>query len=117
MATTQPTFMQPPPTNIYQQQSVSQGHPPSGSVGMVIVVLAVITILGVVAGVVGRLCAGRRSSGGSEYDFEGWVEKKCSTCIDGNLDGGGGHVRIPIARASENGEVKPPDGEGGGGAS
>lgn len=100
----QPTFMQPPPTNIYQQQSVSHGHPPSGSVGMVVVVLAVITILGVMAGLVGRLCAGRRSSGSNEYDFEGWVEKKCSTCIDGNLGGGGGHAPIPVANPAENGQ-------------
>ncbi|GLJ14694.1 hypothetical protein SUGI_0238130 [Cryptomeria japonica] len=108
MATVQPYFQQPPPTNIYQQQAVSHGSHPSGSVGMVIVVLAVITILGVLAGMVGRLCAGRRI-GDSEYDFEGWVEKKCSTCIDGHIDGsgGGGHVHVPIAMPAENGEPKP----------
>eukprot|EP01018_Ginkgo_biloba_P015101 Gb_29050 [translate_table: standard] len=97
------------PTNpIFQQQSPnpsgSSSHS-SGSVGPVIVVLAVITILGVVAGMIGRFCAGRRFSGDSEHDFEGWVERKCSTCIDGRID-------IPApSMPAENGEPKPPETE------
>jgi len=107
-----PAVPQPPPAGIYTQQAASHSSPPSGSIGMVIVVLAVITILGVVAGVVGRLCAGRRFSGDSEYDFEGWVERKCSTCIDGHLDGPGRggvqHIHMQ-GRPAENGENKPPE--------
>jgi len=108
-----PVVQQPPPAGMYAQQAATHSSPPSGSIGMVIVVLAVITILGVVAGVVGRLCAGRKFSGDSEYDFEGWVERKCSTCIDGHLDGPGGRERplIPLARATESGENKPPEGD------
>lgn len=106
-------LVQQPPAGIYSQQAATHSSEPSGSIGMVIVVLAVITILGVVAGVVGRLCAGRRFSGDSEYDFEGWVERKCSTCIDGQPDGpgGGGHIHIPMGRPVENGENKPPEGD------
>lgn len=95
--------VQQPPAGYYTEQAATHSSPPSGSIGMVIVVLAVITILGVVAGVVGRLCAGRRFSGDSEYDFEGWVERKCSTCIDGHL----GTVAKPV----ENGENKPAEGD------
>eukprot|EP00252_Welwitschia_mirabilis_P004721 TRINITY_DN15014_c0_g1_i1.p1 TRINITY_DN15014_c0_g1~~TRINITY_DN15014_c0_g1_i1.p1 ORF type:complete len:111 (+),score=0.12 TRINITY_DN15014_c0_g1_i1:525-857(+) len=94
---------QPPPIGIYQQAASAHGSgPPNGSIGMVVVVLAVITILGVVAGVIGRLCAGRRFSGDSEYDFEGWVERKCSTCIDGHTDSSASlpnNVHVPIAEA------------------
>ncbi|KAI3895812.1 hypothetical protein MKW98_025603 [Papaver atlanticum] len=52
----------------------------------VIVVLVFITILGVVSVIVGRLCSGKRVIGIGEYDFESWVERKCSTCIDGRID-------------------------------
>ena len=90
--------VQQPPAGYYTEQAATHSSPPSGSIVMVIVVLAVITILGAAAGVVGRLCAGRRFSGDSEYDFEGWVERKCSTCIDGHLDGpdGGDYPLVPL---------------------
>ncbi|KAI5577121.1 hypothetical protein BDE02_09G093400 [Populus trichocarpa] len=58
------------------------GH---GSVGPVIAVLAVITILGVIAGMIGRFCSGRRVLGHGQYDLEGWVERKCSSCLDGHV--------------------------------
>ncbi|XP_024028941.1 double-strand-break repair protein rad21 homolog [Morus notabilis] len=62
-------------------------HSGQGSVGPVIGVLAVITVLGVIAGMIGRLCSGRRIMGHAQYyDFEGWVERKCSTCLDGTID-------------------------------
>ncbi|PON49182.1 hypothetical protein PanWU01x14_231710 [Parasponia andersonii] len=76
---------QPPPMAVVQQAyTAHSGH---GSVGPVIAVLAVITVLGVIAGMIGRLCSGRRVMGhGQYYDFEGWVERKCSSCLDGTLD-------------------------------
>lgn len=103
--------VQQPPAGVYTEQAATHSSPPSGSIGMLIVVLAVITILGVVAGVVGRLCAGRRFSGDSEYDFEGWVERKCSTCIDGHIDGGHSIPLVPLGIPVENGENKPPEGD------
>ncbi|KAH9301989.1 hypothetical protein KI387_013572, partial [Taxus chinensis] len=66
------------------------GHS-GGSIGTLVVVLAAITILGVLAGVVARICGGRHLTGDGDYDFEGWVENKCSTCIDGTLSGGAAH--------------------------
>ncbi|XVE49153.1 hypothetical protein DITRI_Ditri01bG0059400 [Diplodiscus trichospermus] len=75
---------QSPPEGVSQQvYTVHTGH---GSVGPVIAVLAVITILGVIAGLIGRLCSGRPIMGHGQYDFEGWVERKCSSCLDGRVD-------------------------------
>ncbi|CAL0313533.1 unnamed protein product [Lupinus luteus] len=56
------------------------GH---GSVGPVIGVLVVITVLGIIAGFIGRLCSGQRLMGHGGYDIERWVETKCSSCVDG----------------------------------
>ncbi|KAK4773046.1 hypothetical protein SAY87_028065 [Trapa incisa] len=55
------------------------------SIETLAVVLAVITILGVMAGIVARLCGGRHFEGGGDRDIEGWVESKCRSCIDGGL--------------------------------
>ncbi|KAA8545905.1 hypothetical protein F0562_020644 [Nyssa sinensis] len=73
----EPQQQQPPPMAVTQQAyTTHSGH---GSIGPVIAVLAVITFLGVIAGMIGRLCSGRRIMGhGQYYDFEGWVERKCS---------------------------------------
>ncbi|KAK8628712.1 hypothetical protein V6N13_009295 [Hibiscus sabdariffa] len=55
------------------------------SIEMLIVVLAVITILGVIAGIIARLCGGRHFGGNGENDIEGWIESKCRSCIDGGV--------------------------------
>ncbi|KAJ8506756.1 hypothetical protein OPV22_007642 [Ensete ventricosum] len=70
----------PPPPPVYAYRS----H--GGSVGPVIAVLAVIAVLGVIAGILGRLCSGRTIMGYGHYDLEGWVERKCASCIDGRLE-------------------------------
>ncbi|KAL6546080.1 hypothetical protein OROGR_009954 [Orobanche gracilis] len=75
---------QPPPVEMAQQ--AYRAHSGHGSVGPVIGVLAMITILGVVAVMIGRLCSGRGIRGHGKYDFEGWVETKCASCIDGRVD-------------------------------
>lgn len=75
---------QPPPVGVSQQDYTA--HTGHGSVGPVIAVLAVITILGVIAGMIGRLCSGRPIMGHGQYDFEGWVERKCASCLDGRVD-------------------------------
>jgi len=86
--------MPPPPPQTIMNPSAGlgerQGHSGGGSVGTLVVVLAVITILGVLAGVIARICGGRHLAGHGDYDFEGWVENKCSSCIDGSLGGGPG---------------------------
>ncbi|KAK2417015.1 fission regulator protein [Trifolium repens] len=55
------------------------------SIETLIVVIAVITIVGVIAGMIARLCGGRHFGGNGENDIEGWVEKKCRSCIDAGL--------------------------------
>lgn len=68
------------------------------SIETLVVVLAVITIVGVIAGIVARLCGGRHFGGNGEHDIEGWVERKCRSCIDGG---------IPAAAAAAAEESKP----------
>ncbi|GKV32588.1 hypothetical protein SLEP1_g41182 [Rubroshorea leprosula] len=72
--------VQPPP---------AVAEPPSRythrSIETLVVVLAVITIIGVIAGIIARLCGGRHFGGSGEHDIEGWVEKKCRSCIDGGI--------------------------------
>ncbi|WRX25644.1 hypothetical protein QQP08_018131 [Theobroma cacao] len=55
------------------------------SIETLIVVLAVITIIGVIAGIIARLCGGRHFGGNGENDIEGWIERKCRSCIDGGV--------------------------------
>ncbi|CAN4112256.1 unnamed protein product [Withania somnifera] len=74
----------PPP--MFMGQQAYSDRPGHGSVGPVIVVLAVIAVLGAIAVMIGRLCSGRRIMGRVQYDFEGWVETKCASCIDGRVD-------------------------------
>eukprot|EP00250_Pteridium_aquilinum_P034001 c6833_g1_i1 orf=2-583(-) len=61
------------------------GHYSNGSMGTLFVVLVVIVVLGLLAGLLARLCNGRHRAGNLDYDFEGWVEKKCASCIDGSI--------------------------------
>lgn len=91
----------PPPPGVLTQQAYT-AHSGHGSVGPVIAVLAVITILGVIAGMIGRLCSGRSIMGHGQYDVEGWVERKCSSCIDGRVD------PRPASASDSPGEPLPP---------
>ncbi|XP_068641990.1 uncharacterized protein [Aristolochia californica] len=75
----EPTITEPPPV------VPTVTHPTHRSIGTLLVVLAVITIVGVVAGVFARVCGGRHVAGSGEHDIEGWVERKCRSCIDGGL--------------------------------
>lgn len=55
------------------------------SIEKLVVVLAVIVIVGVIAGVFARVCGGRRLAGTGDHDIEGWVERKCASCIDSGI--------------------------------
>lgn len=79
-----PLEQQQPPL-VGTTQEAYTAHTGHGSVGPVIAVVAVITILGIIAGMIGRLCSGRPIMGHGHYDFEGWVERKCSSCLDGTV--------------------------------
>lgn len=72
----------PPPLSIPQQ---SYNHSSHTSVGPFIGVLVVVILLGILAGMIGRLCSGKTIMGHGQYDIESWAESKCSTCIDGRI--------------------------------
>lgn len=80
---TMPLTQQPPTATTTQQYY--NAYPSRGSVGPVIAVLVVIIILGVLAGMIGRLCSGKRIMGYGQFDMESWAERKFSSCIDGRL--------------------------------
>ncbi|KAH6559463.1 hypothetical protein KP509_1Z007500 [Ceratopteris richardii] len=74
-------------TILLHMRQLSDGDSHSGStVGTLFIVLAIIMILGIIAGFIGRICAGRHWGGDTQYDFEGWVEKRCASCIDGDIE-------------------------------
>lgn len=82
-----------PKIRLNDQLSPLVGAPPTvvqkpdahRSIETLVVVLAVITIVGVIAGIIARLCGGRHLGGSGEHDIEGWVESKCRSCIDGGI--------------------------------
>ncbi|XVF63982.1 hypothetical protein PTKIN_Ptkin09bG0130400 [Pterospermum kingtungense] len=80
-----PLVQQPPPVTATQQQQPYNSSTGHASIGPVIAVLSVIIILGIVAGMIGRLCTGRKMMGYGQYDIESWIETKCSSCIDGRI--------------------------------
>ncbi|KVI01983.1 uncharacterized protein LOC112500523 [Cynara cardunculus var. scolymus] len=80
-----PTQQQQPPLLPVTERQDFTSHSHHGSVGPAIGALAVIMVLAAIAVVIGRLCSGRKIMGHRQYDFEGWVETKCSSCIDGKL--------------------------------
>lgn len=76
-----PPLVEPPPPVVV----VDTGRYNHRSIETLVVVLAVITIVAVIAGVIARLCGGRHLGGSGEHDIEGWVERNCRSCIDGGL--------------------------------
>ncbi|KAK4799367.1 hypothetical protein SAY86_024732 [Trapa natans] len=97
----------PTTTEVTQQDyTAHSGH---GSVGPVIAVLAVITILGVIAGMIGRLCSGKTIMGRGQYDFEGWMERKFSSCIDGHVGAPPRRPPPPSPPPPQPPQQQPPD--------
>ncbi|VVB08456.1 unnamed protein product [Arabis nemorensis] len=72
-----PLYGQPPPP-----QHTASGH---STIGPFIAVLIVITVLCVLASVIGRLCSGKTIMGYGDYDMERWAESRCGSCIDGHI--------------------------------
>jgi hypothetical protein len=73
-------------TIVQSSQSPASGtHSTRRSVETLVVILAVITIMVVVAGICARVCGGRHLAGGSDHDIEGWIERNCRSCLDGGV--------------------------------
>ncbi|KAG2687087.1 hypothetical protein I3760_09G036500 [Carya illinoinensis] len=77
------------------------------SIETLVVVLAVITIVGVIAGIIARLCGGRHFGGNGENDIEGWVERRCRSCIDGGVPAAAPPAEEPKPAAAPPKEPKP----------
>lgn len=90
--------------NNYYPPSSSSSNNTHRSIETLLVVLAVITILGVIASIIARLCGGRHLSGNGEDDIEGWVERKCRSCIDGGIPNNTSQQQQPLPSTQE--EVK-----------
>lgn len=105
----EPQVIEPPPSLTYSTSHSSFGH-----AGPLIAVLAIITILGLLAGVLGRLCTGRSVMGYRHYDWESWFERKFASCIDGRIspppppspppDVGGAGGSVPVEMPVETAE-------------
>ncbi|KAF9592734.1 hypothetical protein IFM89_017304 [Coptis chinensis] len=74
-----PPLVEAPP------MAMSSSHSTDRSIETLVVVLAVITLVAVVAGIIARICGGRHFGGSGEHDIEGWVERKCRSCIDAGV--------------------------------
>lgn len=76
---------QPPPLILTPPAVGEPSHSTHRSIETLVVVLAGITIVAVIAGIIARMCGGRHFGGNGENDVEGWVERKCRSCIDGGI--------------------------------
>ncbi|XP_059428805.1 uncharacterized protein LOC132162570 [Corylus avellana] len=76
------------------------------SIETLVVVLAVITIVGVIAGIIARLCGGRHFGNNGENDIEGWVERRCRSCIDGGVPPAAVEPKPPAAAPPAAEEAK-----------
>ncbi|CAO2822213.1 unnamed protein product [Amaranthus hypochondriacus] len=76
-----PIMVGPPPPPVV----VNTERYNTRSIETLVVVLAVITIVAVIAGIIARVCGGRHLGGSGEHDIEGWVERNCRSCLDSGL--------------------------------
>ncbi|KAL8239484.1 hypothetical protein R6Q59_016051 [Mikania micrantha] len=93
---------QPPPLLPATERQDYTYHHHHRSVGPAIGVLAVIMVLGAIAVMIGRLCSGRKIMNHRQYDFDGWVETKCSSCVDGRLSHPPEAVTTTVESAGES---------------
>lgn len=70
-----PPLVGPPPAAVAE----GPGHSTHRSIETLVVVLAVITLIGVIAGIIARLCGGRGNG-------DGCVESRCRSCIEAGVD-------------------------------
>ncbi|CAO2831725.1 unnamed protein product [Amaranthus hypochondriacus] len=91
-----PPLVGPPPPRV----EVDPERYNHRSIETLVVVLAVITIVAVIAGIIARLCGGRHLGGNGDHDIEGWVERNCRSCLDSGLPPPPPPPPPPVAAAS-----------------
>jgi hypothetical protein len=71
----------------YAQRAPQQGAAATArSVQTLVVIVAAIVLAAVLAGVLARVCGGRYVvPSGDDRDVEGWVERRCRSCLDSGL--------------------------------
>jgi hypothetical protein len=55
-----------------------------------VVIIAAIVLAAALAGVLARACGGRHVAPSADQDVEGWVERRCRSCLDSGLPPPGG---------------------------
>ncbi|XP_043692760.1 uncharacterized protein LOC122643174 [Telopea speciosissima] len=94
----QPPLREAPPVAVVMESST---HSTQRSIETLIVVLAVITIAGVIAGIFARVCGGRQFRGSGEDDMEGCVERRCKSCIDGGVPPPPENIKAPATEEAK----------------
>ena len=67
------------------------------SIETLVMIVSAIVLAAVLAGVLARACGGRHVVPSGDRDVEGWVERRCRTCLDSGL---------PTPGASKTSEAK-----------
>ncbi|KAK1412916.1 hypothetical protein QVD17_34520 [Tagetes erecta] len=92
--------MEPPPATMGPSHSTR-------SIETLVVVLAVITIVVVIAGFIARLCGGRHYGGNGE-DVDGWIESRCRSCLDAGVPSAPAPPPPPVTVEAVSAEATPP---------
>ncbi|KAL6637092.1 hypothetical protein ACP70R_024664 [Stipagrostis hirtigluma subsp. patula] len=72
------------------------------SVETLVVIVAAIVLAAVLAGVLARVCGGRHvAPSGDDRDVEGWVERRCRSCLDSGLPPPATAQQGPSSKTSE----------------
>ncbi|XP_040378756.1 uncharacterized protein LOC121054000 [Oryza brachyantha] len=71
------------------------------SVETLVVIVAAIVLVAVLAGVVARACGGRHVAPSGDRDVEGWVERRCRSCLDSGLPPATAHQPQGSSKATE----------------
>ncbi|XP_047088846.1 uncharacterized protein LOC124700822 [Lolium rigidum] len=69
----------------HHQASAPAARSTGRSVETLVVIIAAIVLAAALAGVLARACGGRHVAPSADRDVEGWVERRCRTCLDGGL--------------------------------
>ncbi|KAF7044288.1 hypothetical protein CFC21_053537 [Triticum aestivum] len=65
-----------------QEAAASYARSTARSVETIVVIVAAIVLAAALAGVLARACGGRHVA---DRDVEGWVERRCRSCLDSGL--------------------------------
>ncbi|PNT74279.1 uncharacterized protein LOC112270169 [Brachypodium distachyon] len=77
--------------SLQEAAAASYAHAPrqptmGRSIETLVVIVAAIVLAAVLAGVLARACGGRHvAPSGEDRDVEGWVERRCRSCLDSGL--------------------------------